>query len=69
MTFEQLKEGIKYLWLLFLAHTRWSKRAVCVMSIGRGLYDDFHDYHDATFPIPSHFHTYECKRCGKEFMI
>lgn len=55
--------------LLFLAYTRWSKSAVCEMSRGRGLFDDFHDYRDATLPFPMHHHVYECRRCGKEFTI
>jgi len=54
---------------LFLAYTRWSKSAVCEMSVGRGPNNDFHDYSDATVPYPIHFHTYRCRRCGKAFTI
>ena len=60
---------MKRLWLLFLARFRLSESAVCEMSKGRGLHDDYHDYGDSEEGRPWHFHTYKCKRCGKEFII
>lgn len=53
----------------FLARFRLSERAVCEMSKGRGLHDDFHDYPDDELGEPAHFVTLKCKRCGKEFVI
>lgn len=61
---------MKRAWRRFLAYTRLNKSAVCEMSAGRGMRNDFHDYPDAVGdPGPMHFHTYKCGRCGKEFMI
>lgn len=60
-----MKRAIRWL----LAHFRLSKSAVCEMSVGRGLHDDFHDYPDADPPYPWHLHVHRCRRCGKEFCI
>lgn len=60
---------MKRIWLLFLARFRLSKKAICAMSVGRGEYDDFHDYPDSTIPEPWHFYLHKCCRCGKEFRI
>lgn len=63
--------GLRRAWLWFLAWTRLSAWAVCEMSAERGVYDDFHDYPDARDGerYPMHGHTYNCRRCGKEFCI
>lgn len=61
---------MKRLWLWFLARFRLSESAICEMSKGRGLHNDFHDYPDSTNGgIPWHFYEHECKRCGKKFTI
>ena len=60
---------LEHFWLLFLANMRFDKQVVCQMSVGRGLYDDYHDYPDSDDDAPMHFHTYTCRRCGKEFGI
>lgn len=59
------------LWRRFLAWARWDKRAVCELSAGRGLYDDYHDYPDGVDDDlgPVHGYAYKCRRCGKAFMI
>lgn len=56
-------------WPWVLARFRLSDAAVCEMSRGRGLADDYHDYPDSDPPEPWHFHTHKCRRCGKEFTI
>jgi hypothetical protein len=56
-------------WNWFLAYFRLSKKAVCEQSVGKGPYEDYHDYPDSTRNSPDHFVTHECKRCGKEFFI
>ena len=57
------------LWWWFLARFRLSEWAVCYMSKGRGLSNDYHDYPDSKHGQPDHFVTMQCKRCGKEFTI
>ena len=61
--------GIRRLWKWFLARFRLSMKAVCEMSVGRQLWDDFHDYPDDAIPSPAHFVTLKCKRCGKTFTM
>lgn len=41
---------------------------ICIMSNGRL---DFHDYpkNKGGDGYPSHFYTYKCRNCGKEFTI
>jgi hypothetical protein len=56
-------------WRRFLAWTRWSKIAVCEMSVGRGMHDDYHDYPDSVIGAPLHEYEHICKRCGKTFYI
>ena len=60
---------MRRLWLWFLARFRLSELAVCEMSRGKGLRDDYHDYPDSEGGEPAHFVTLTCKRCGKEFCI
>lgn len=60
---------MKLLWLWFLARFRLDLNAVCEMSRGKGLWNDYHDYHDSNPPEPWHFHIHKCRRCGKEFYI
>lgn len=60
---------MRRIWLWFLARFRLSDEAVCEMSKGRGLFDDFHDYPDDEAGEPCHFAILKCKRCGKEFYI
>ena len=62
---------MRHAWKRFLAYMRWNKSAVCEMSVGKGLHDDYHDYPDGTDDDlgPVHFYTYTCRRCGKEFTI
>jgi hypothetical protein len=60
---------VKRLWFWFLARFHLSDAAVCEMSRGRGLHDDYHDYDDDVIGAPLHFCVLKCKRCGKEFMI
>lgn len=55
-------------WMLALARLRLDRRAVCIMSQGRGLID-FHDYPDTASGEPFHMATDVCKRCGKEFRM
>jgi hypothetical protein len=57
------------LWKWFLARFRLSPSAVCEMSVGRGVADDFHDYPDSVAGTPDHFSILTCKRCGKTFTI
>lgn len=56
------------IWKTFLAVTRLNLSAVCEMSQGLGVHD-YHDYMDSEDGEPIHFHTMQCKRCGKEFHI
>lgn len=56
-------------WRWFLAYWRLDKRAVCEMSVGRNMFNDYHDYWDADPAIPTHFHILHCRRCGKPFVI
>jgi hypothetical protein len=56
-------------WLWFLARFHLSDAAVCEMSKGRGLHDDYHDYPDDVLGEPLHFIELVCKRCGKRFCI
>lgn len=56
-------------WRWFLAFFRLDMDAVCELSAGRGLYDDYHDYPDDIFGEPYHFTTLQCVRCGKKFTI
>lgn len=60
---------MKRLWQRFLAYFRLSPTAVCEMSVGRDLNDDYHDYPDAVIPEPWHGYTHTCARCGKPFTI
>jgi hypothetical protein len=60
---------LRRFWRLVLARFRLDLAAVCEMSRGRGLHDDYHDYPDSDPPEPWHFHTHKCRRCGKEFTI
>jgi len=55
-------------WKFFLAWTRLSSEAVCEMSTGRGLNDDFHRWADSTVVEPGNGYTHTCKRCGKPFV-
>ncbi len=57
------------LWRWFLATFRFDLKVVCEESVGRGLYDDYHDYPDNDPPEPWHFYVMKCQRCGKEFTI
>lgn len=55
-------------WVLAFFHL--SDAAVCELSAGRGLFDDFHDYQDdPDAGEPWHFVARQCKRCGKWFYI
>lgn len=56
-------------WKFFLAWTRLSSEAVCEMSTGRGLNDDFHNYRDSSVGQPGNGYTHTCERCGKRFVI
>lgn len=60
---------MRRLWVWFLAFFRLDKAAVCELSRGRGLADDYHDYPDTAEKQPSHFVTLVCERCGKRFTI
>jgi hypothetical protein len=60
---------MKRLWLWFLASLHLSESAMCEMSKGRGLFDDYHDYPDDIIGLPYHFIEMTCKRCGKKFYI
>lgn len=57
------------LWKWFLARFRLNDQAVCDLSAGRGLTDDYHDYPDDEHGLPMHFAVLKCKRCGKQFTI
>jgi hypothetical protein len=56
-------------WKFFLALTRLSSEAVCEMSAGRGLNNDFHNYHDSVVGQPGNGYTHTCERCGKPFVV
>jgi hypothetical protein len=56
-------------WKFFLALTRLSSEAVCEMSAGRGLNNDFHNYRDSIVGQPGNGYTHTCERCGKPFVI
>ena len=60
---------MRRLWDWFLARFRLSDRAICALSVGRGLHDDYHDYPDDIVGSPYHFVERTCKRCGKKFVI
>lgn len=60
---------MRRLWLWFLARFRLSGAAVCEMSKGRGMFDDYHDYPDSIEGFPDHFIPLTCKRCGKVFYL
>lgn len=60
---------LKVLLKLIKAMYRIDMDAVCEMSKGKGLHNDYHEYTDSYTPYPMHFHTYTCKRCGKQFTI
>ena len=60
---------MKRIWRLFLAYFRLDDEAICEMSAGRDLHNDFHDYADSVFDSPLHFVTHRCVRCGKSFTI
>ncbi len=60
---------MRRLWYWFLARFHLSDWAVCEMSKGRGLHNDYHDYSDSVGGFPDHFTTMVCKRCGKEFNL
>lgn len=60
---------MRRLWRLFLAYFRLDLGAVCEMSRGRGMSDDFHDYPDSWTPEPWHMYTHHCRRCQKAFLI
>jgi hypothetical protein len=55
-------------WKFFLALTRLSSEAVCEMSAGRGLNNDFHNYRDSVVGQPGSGYTHTCERCGKPFV-
>lgn len=57
------------LWRWCQARFRLSEEAVCELSAGRGMHDDFHDYPDSVEGFPDHFVPLTCKRCGKQFYI
>ena len=52
----------------FLAFFRLNDYAICKMSRGKGMRNDYHDYPDDN-QGPAHFVTLKCRRCGKEFLI
>ncbi len=56
-------------WKFFLALTRLSSEAVCEMSAGRGLNNDFHNYRDSIVGQPGNGYAHTCERCGKPFVI
>ena len=64
-----MKGQIRYMWKLFLARFRISMDAVCEMSKGKGMFDDYHDYQDDETGSPFHLVEMKCKRCGKGFYI
>lgn len=57
------------MWEWIKAYFRTDLKAVCRLSEGRGLYDDFHDYKDTADKQPWHMEELECERCGKKFCI
>lgn len=61
--------NLRFWFMWVLAYFRLSEEAVCAMSRGRGLYNDYHDYPDDEVGTPAHFVVMKCKRCGKEFVI
>jgi hypothetical protein len=62
--------GLRLAFWRFCARFRLNQWAICEMSKGRGLHDDYHDYRDEDeLAAPMHEYTYTCRFCGKEFMI
>lgn len=53
----------------FAAYWRLDLELVCKMSQGKGISDDYHDYPDSTYGLPTHFVAHTCARCGKKFVI
>lgn len=60
---------LRYFRRWFIAFFHLDGRIVCEMSVGRGDYDDFHDYTDSQSKYPGHLIAMSCRRCGKTFMI
>jgi hypothetical protein len=52
-----------------LAWLHVNDAAVCEMSKGLPMEEDYHDYQDSDFGFPIHFDAMTCRRCGKEFII
>lgn len=65
------KEGFSlrkwYRW--FMAYYRLDLNIVCEESVGKELWNDYHDYPDDKSGLPEHSAILKCKRCGKEFTI
>lgn len=64
-----MRGALKRAWLTLLATFHLSEYAVCEMSKGKELWNDYHNYHDDELGTPAHFVTLKCKRCGKEFTM
>lgn len=64
-----IRARLRRWWRWVLARYRLDLAAVCEMSLGRGLFDDFHDYPDDEAGQPWHMVELKCKRCGKTFYI
>lgn len=60
---------IRRAWLYMLAWLHVNDAAVCEMSKGLPMEEDYHDYQDSDFGFPIHFDAMTCRRCGKEFII
>ena len=60
---------IRYWYDWWIAYLRLDPNTVCKMSVGRGKFDDFHDYEDTIYKLPHHFVELECERCGKKFWL
>lgn len=59
---------LRYLVKWFKARFRTDLAAVCELSKGRGMRDDFHDpLDDEHGYFMCHMVTLKCVRCGKEF--
>lgn len=60
---------MKRFWLWLLAYFHLSDFAVCEMSKGLGMWNDYHHYCDDVWGTPTHFSGLTCKRCGKKFYM
>lgn len=60
---------MRRVWRRVQAWLRLDLQIVCEESAGKDEWTDFHDFYDNDPPVPVHFQTMMCRRCGKVFYI